>query len=68
MLMATWILRGGALVTDTFADPLVVACDKYLEGKRVQLWGQFSIGRTDERWAAAVWLAEQIRAVTGEGG
>ena len=44
-------------------DALVVAADKYLEQKRCQLWAHLSIARTDDRWDAAVWLAEQIRGV-----
>lgn len=46
-------------------DPLVVACDRYLESKRCQLWGQFSISRVEDRWDAACWLAEQVRGVYG---
>lgn len=46
-------------------DPLVVACDRYLEAKSCQLWGQFSISRLEDRWDAAVWLADQIRGVYG---
>lgn len=47
-------------------DPLVVACDRYLESKRCQLWGQFSISRVEDRWDAACWLAEQVRGLFGE--
>ena len=50
-------------MTEFYRDELVVRCDRYLEAKKCQLWGQFSIVRTEDRWEAAVWLAGQIRAV-----
>lgn len=55
-------------VRDAWRDPLAVACDRYLEAKRIQLWAHFSIARTEDRWDAAVWLAAQIRGVSEFGG
>lgn len=46
---------------EPYRDPIVVACDKYLESKHVQLWAHHTISETDERWDAAVWLASVLR-------
>lgn len=50
----------------TTNDPLVVAADKYLENRRVVLWAHKTIDRPDDRWDAAIWLAEQVKGVLAE--
>ena len=44
-------------------DPLVVACDRFLEAKRCSLFAHKSIASIEDRWDAACWLAEQMRGV-----
>lgn len=44
-------------------DPLVVACDRYLEAKRCSLFAHKSIATVEDRWDAACWLASVVRGV-----
>lgn len=46
---------------DTYQDPIVVACDKYLESLGVVLWETYDISKPDSRWDAAIRLAGILR-------
>ena len=51
----------------TASDELVEACDRYLSGRRVTLWGFLrTIHEPADRRVAAVWLAEQVAGVLVE--
>lgn len=47
-------------------DDLVLACDRWLESKRVVLWAHRTIDDPAERWDVANWLAREVEGVLGE--